>query len=201
MGFAAVNRLLPYFGGLLVALLATMVCTHARAEVRVPVQLQAQLVSRLGTFDRNFKTRAGSLARVLVVRRAGNGESKSVGAIFARALVELGQVGGVPASVEEIDYPDPTTLATRCRTSQVALVYFSVGLEPEMRAVASALVGVDVLTVGALGSTRDQRSSGGLRPRRGPTEDRAQSKKRTCPECRIQGGAPQARTHCRIAAP
>lgn len=143
------KRLFRYCGGTIAALLGTMICCDSRAEVRLPVQLQAQLVSRLATFDRNFKARSGSLAYVLVVHKGASTESEVVARNFAKAIGELGEVGGVPSKVEEMTFSDGPTLAARCRAQHVAMVYFSIGLEPEMRGVAANFVGVDVLTVGA----------------------------------------------------
>jgi hypothetical protein len=140
---------LRWIGALVVALTAMMVCADSRADARLPLQLQAQLVGRLGTFDRNFQNRAGAVAHVLVVHRGGNAESRSEASSFAKATTGLREVGGLPARVEELEYTDGPSLAARCRSQKVALIYFAVGLESEMPRVASALAGVDVLTVGA----------------------------------------------------
>jgi hypothetical protein len=114
----------------------------------VPLALQARLVSRLGAFDRNFKARAGPLANVLVLHRAGNAESTFEGASLARALSELDKIGDVPARVEDREFVDAEWVAQRCRTAGIAIVYLTVGLESDTRRIANALAGVDVLTVG-----------------------------------------------------
>jgi hypothetical protein len=134
--------------GLAIIALAMFVCCDSRADARVPAHLQAQLVARLGTFDRNFKPRAGGVAHVLVVHRAGNAESSFEAASLAKALGDIRDIGGLPPKVEEIEFDSGPALAARCRARQIAMVYFSVGLESEMPRVASALAGVDVLTVG-----------------------------------------------------
>jgi hypothetical protein len=134
--------------GLVLTVLLVGVCRSSSAEGGVPLGLQALLVSRLVTFDRNFLARAGPVAKILVLHRPGNSESVFEGASMARALGELEKIGGVPAKVEEGDYTDPEVLAQRCRAGGIALVYLTVGLESETRRIANALVGVDVLTVG-----------------------------------------------------
>ncbi len=142
----SLGRLLSMVG-LVVAL--TFETGDATADVRVPLQLQAQLVSRLAAFDRNFTSRAGATARVLVVSKTGDAESKRVASTIARALGGLRDVGGLPAKIEEVDFSDPTSLAARTRQDHVALVYLSIGLEGETTAISKALVGANVLTVGA----------------------------------------------------
>lgn len=137
-----------WLGSLVVVLLATLVSQHSLAGL-VPLSLQAQLVARLGGFDRNFATRAGATANVLVVSRAGDADSKIDAHGFARALSGLGNLGGAPMHLEEAELGDPAALAQRVRAQHLALVYFSSGLEGDMPRVAAALVGVDVLTVGS----------------------------------------------------
>jgi len=134
--------------GLAIVLFVAMMSGDSRADARVPPQLQAQLVARLGTFDRNFQARAGAVAQILVVHQAGNSESSFEGASLAKAIGELRDVGGVAARVEEAEWSDAQALAARCRARKIALVYFTVGLENEMPRVADAFTGVDVLTVG-----------------------------------------------------
>ena len=117
---------------------------------RVPVPLQAQLTSRVCSFDRNFKARVGSTVHVLVVHRAGNAESEATASAFAKALADL-RLAGVPAAVEEDSFSDGAQLAGRVKSQQIGVVYFAVGLEPDMARAAAALVGADVLTIGATG--------------------------------------------------
>lgn len=139
---------LRWLGGLLVVLVATLVSHHSRAGL-VPLSLQAQLTARLGGFDRNFVTRAGAVANVLVVYKAGDADSKVDARSFGRSLFELGNLAGVPIKLDDAELGDPAALAQRIRTQHLALVYFSSGLEGEMPRIAAALSGVDVLTVGS----------------------------------------------------
>lgn len=145
----AYKQRIRWLGGMLVVLVAFFCSAHSRAGVRVPLSLQAQLVARLGGFDRNFAARAGGVAQVLVVRRAGDADSKSDATAFAKALGDIGTIGGIPLHIEETEFGDPAALAQRVRAQRLAVVYFSSGLEGEMSRVAAALGGIDVLTVGA----------------------------------------------------
>jgi hypothetical protein len=142
------RRVVQWAAGLVLAAFVLAVCRPSSAEGGVPLGLQALLVSRLVTFDRNFLARAGPVAKVLVLHRPGNADSVFEGASMARALAELEKIGGVPVRVEEGEFSDPDALAQRCRTAGFALVYLTVGLESDTRRIANALVGVDVLTVG-----------------------------------------------------
>ena len=133
-----------------IALLGLTMSTDSWADAaRVPMHLQAQLTGRLGSFDRNFQARAGSVARVLVLHKSASAESEASATSFAKAIADIKTVGGLTANVEEMAFADGPKLAARCREQKIALVYFAVGLEGEMARVAGALVGVDVLTIGA----------------------------------------------------
>ena len=134
----------------LTLLVALSVCADGWAGDRVPVSLQAQLTSRVCAFDRNFKTRAGASAKVLILHRAGDAESEASASAFARVLSEL-RLAGIPAAVEEAAFTDGVQLAGRVKSQQIALIYFAVGMEAEMARAASALAGADVLTIGASG--------------------------------------------------
>ncbi len=137
-----------WVAGLAFAVLSLSICRDSSADSGVPLGMQALLVSRLGTFDRNFKARARPVARVLVLHRGGNSDSAFEGASLARALAELHDIGGVTASVEEAEYRDAEAVANRCRTDKLVVVYLTVGLESETARIANALTGIDVLTVG-----------------------------------------------------
>ncbi len=137
-----------WVAGLAFAVLSLSVCRDSSADSGVPLAMQALLVSRLGTFDRNFKARARPVANVLVLHRVGNSDSAFEGASLARALAELHDIGGVPAKVEEAEFSDAEAVANRCRTEKLSVVYLTVGLESEAGRIANALAGIDVLTVG-----------------------------------------------------
>lgn len=130
-------------------LLAVTIC---RADSNVPYPLQAQLVSKLGAFDRNLPARAAGKARVLVLQKVGDAESARGAENVAKALAAIGQVGGIAAQVDIEGYSGPASLAQRCREKKLAIVFFSTGLDAEMEGVGAALNGVDVLTVGATAS-------------------------------------------------
>src|SRR5258708_4808625 len=97
----------------------------ALADVSVPVQLQAQLVSKIGAFDRNFAARAGGNALVLVVEKPGDNDSIDVGTHFANALTNIHKVGGTSVQVDVLAFTTAASLAERCRAQRISLVYLS----------------------------------------------------------------------------
>jgi hypothetical protein len=121
----------------------------ARADVSVPAGLQAHLVAKISAFDRNFAARGGGNVRVLVVENSADNESVDVGSQFASALAGIRKVAGMDAQIDALPFTTASALAERCRTQHVSLVFLSTNLDRELRAIADALTGVDVLTVGA----------------------------------------------------
>lgn len=129
-------------------LLGLFVCLDSFAESAVPLSLQARLLARLGPYDRNFKARAGSAAKILVVHRKGDDESAFEQASLVRALGEIPDIGGVPLQIDEAEFTDVERLAKRVRTERVAVLYLTRGLEADTPRLAAALANADVLTVG-----------------------------------------------------
>jgi hypothetical protein len=132
----------------LAGVLITLLCLDSGADSGVPLSLQVRLLARLGSYDRHFKDRAGPIANVLVVRRKGDAESSFEQAGLLRALADIHDIGGVPIHVDVAEYSDADTLAKRCRTERIAVLYLAVGLETELPRLTAALVNGDVLTVG-----------------------------------------------------
>jgi uncharacterized protein DUF4154 len=129
-------------------LLCTLVCLDSGADSGVPLSLQVRLLSHLGSYDRNFKNRAGAVANVLVVYRKGDADSAFEGTSLTGALAEIRSIGGVPIHVDEAEFTDPEALAKRCRRDRVAVLYLTVGLEGDMQRLTAALANSDILTVG-----------------------------------------------------
>lgn len=134
------------------ALALTLIAPTASADVSVPPKLQAQLSAKIAAFDRNFAARAGGNALVLVVFKPGDSESTQLAQQVAAAFGDLGDVGGLPKTVDVVPFADAAALAATCRGRKAALVYLSAGLDRDAGAIAAALAGGDVLSVGATGA-------------------------------------------------
>jgi hypothetical protein len=119
------------------------------ADVSVPVGVQGALMAKVAAFDRNFQARSGTKARLIVVHKSG--DSARVGQQVAALLKDMPDIAGQPKSVEVLEWTSPAALASAVRARPTALVYLSVGLEPEAPEIAAALAGASVLTVGATG--------------------------------------------------
>ncbi len=130
-------------------LLCTFVSRALYADSGAPLNLQALLLSRLCTYDRNFKMRAGPVAKVLVMHRKGDPDSTFEGAGLTKAIANLHDIGGLPFKVEEAAFTDPDALAKRCRADKIAILYLTVGLDGETSRIASALANAGILTVGS----------------------------------------------------
>jgi hypothetical protein len=142
------RRVTHWAAALLCLVLSALVCLDSGADSGVPLSLQVRLLGRLGAYDRHFKERAGPVAKVLVVRRKGDAESSFEQAGLVKALAELHDIGGLPIHVNEADFTDAESLAKRCRTEGIAVLYLTVGLETDMPRLAAALLNGDILTVG-----------------------------------------------------
>jgi hypothetical protein len=130
------------------------------ADVSVPIGVQSALIGKIAAFDRAFHARSGPKARIVVAFKSG--DSARVGRQMANALDEMPDIAGLPKSVETRDWESPAALAAAVRERPTALVYLSVGLEAEAPAIAEALAGVNVLTVGATGAIAERGASVGF---------------------------------------
>jgi hypothetical protein len=128
--------------------LCLSLCRALHADSGAPLNLQALLLSRLCTYDRNFKMRAGPVAKVLVMHRKGDPDSTFEGAGLAKAIADLHDIGGLPFKVEEATFSDAESLAKRCRADGIGILYLTVGLDTDTARIASALTNAGILTVG-----------------------------------------------------
>lgn len=141
------------------ALAATLSVEPARAEAElVPVRLQAKLLAKVAGYDRNFKRRAGERALVLVVVRGGDAESERVGGQLESELGGLEKVGGLPHEESLVTYEGAAALAALVKQRGAAIVYLAPGLGEEVGAIADALAGTSVLSVGAVAEFVERRA-------------------------------------------
>jgi hypothetical protein len=119
-------------------------------EVSVPIGLQSELIRKVAAFDRAFRARSGATARLIVAHKGG--DSARLGHQMENALKEIPDIAGLPKTVQTLEWSGPAALVSEINARPTALVYLSVGLEVEAPAIAVALGGSDVLTVGATGA-------------------------------------------------
>jgi hypothetical protein len=126
------------------------------AGADVPATLQAQLASKVASFDRNFSARAGGNAHILIVFKGGDGESQRMANVFAGSVRDMKEFGGAAKDVEIVAFSGAGAVAAACKSKHAAAVYLSSGLENDAAAVGSALAGADVLSIGASGAHADK---------------------------------------------
>ena len=120
----------------------------AAQSVEVPVRLQAELLSKVVAYDRNFPERARGRALVLVVVAPGDAASERLGEQIQSELGVLEQFGGLPHAEEVVRFSSRRALADLVKSRGAAVVYLSGGFGEEMPAVASLLAELSVLSVG-----------------------------------------------------
>lgn len=139
---------------------AVLVCSGRPVSAQataVPADIQAELISKLETYDRTFASRAGAVAQVLIVVHPGNSKSELSAADARAALGRVERLGGLPHRESVVPFAGADALAARCRSEQAAVVYITSGFEDDLDALRVALSTVQVLTVG---STADYVSHG-----------------------------------------
>jgi hypothetical protein len=140
-----------FANAVLIALAALIGARSSTAQSSgIPAELQATLIAKLASYDRNFPGRAGDVAQVVILVKPRSAKSEFSAATIRAALGQVDRIGGLPHKDHVVRYESAPALATLCRSTRVALVYVTVGLEEELAAIKNALVGVDVLTVAAL---------------------------------------------------
>jgi hypothetical protein len=119
-------------------------------EVPVPVDLQAELFVKVASYDRSLAARAGDRVRVLVVSNPDDDESKSIAGQMTRALGGIETIAGLPRDLIAYAFTTVPALVEVVRSRRVAIVYFAPGISRAVPAIATALGGVDVLTLAAV---------------------------------------------------
>ncbi|MFO0742400.1 MAG: YfiR family protein [Labilithrix sp.] len=121
----------------------------AAEEVLVPPALQAELVAKVAGYDKNFATRAGDRAHVLIIVLPTNPDSTTFGTSIQTALGGLPAIAGLPHDETIVPYPGSAQLVALCKSKRAAIVYLAPGLRDEVPKVRAALEGTSVLSVSA----------------------------------------------------
>jgi hypothetical protein len=124
---------------------------HAESPT-APVPVQAQITARILPFERGFAERSKAGALVLIFERSGNADSTAAARQMARALADIGTVGGKPLRSHSLVYTTAAQLATECKNRGAVAAYLTPGLSGDVKAIATSLLGSGVLTVAAMES-------------------------------------------------
>jgi YfiR/HmsC-like len=119
-------------------------------ETRIPARLQAELLAKVAAYDGRFLARAGARATVLVVVAPDVADSERFGAQIRAELSKQPKIGGIEHMEEVVRFSTPAELSRLCKERKVALVYLAPGLSDAAQSIATALTGMDVLSVSAM---------------------------------------------------
>jgi hypothetical protein len=119
-------------------------------SARVPFSVQAALLTKVASFDRNFAARAGRRAIVVVVQAADDKESAHDATSMAAALAEIPTIGNVPHEEVVVTYRGAPALVDLVRSKRAAIVYFGSGLSGQVGAIRDAFAQTSVLTFGVV---------------------------------------------------
>ncbi|MGD0679027.1 MAG: YfiR/HmsC family protein [Polyangiaceae bacterium] len=122
----------------------------AQAMPSVSPGIQATILAKVASYDRNFAARAIDKAKLLLVAKSGDPESIRVVTELETALTSIPTVGGLPHTEETTYFSDAPTVATLCNSHRISIVYFGPGLVDEIDAIRQSLTSSDVLSVAAV---------------------------------------------------
>jgi hypothetical protein len=123
---------------------------HADEEVAVPVPLQMELLLKVASYDKNLGARAPDRVRVLLLAKPNSASGNHVAQLAGR-LLSGKALGGRAVEASAQPFGDAAGLAQRIKAQRVAIVYLAPGFDAgELAAIAKALSGLSVLSVGAL---------------------------------------------------
>ena len=119
-------------------------------DVAVPLGLQAELVAKVASYDKNFAARSGERAQVFLLVKSGNADSSRAAAHLQSALGGVAHVGGLPHDEHVVTYGGGAALAALVKSRRAAIVYVTPGFTDDLGDIRAALDGLDVLSVAAV---------------------------------------------------
>src|SRR5687767_1538228 len=87
-------------------------------DVAVPVALQAELVAKVASYDKNLPARAGDRVHVLIVVNAKDDGSNRFAKSMESALGGVGKIGGLPLDVAIAPFAGGAALTASCRAKK-----------------------------------------------------------------------------------
>ena len=144
------RRFAVAFGAMAVTAVVGSGDVGAAEESGVPIGLQAELIAKVAAYDKNFATRAGDKAHVLIVTKSGDPDSTRAATHMQSALGSLNQVGGLPHDEATVAFTNAAALAALCKERRVAIVYLTAGFTADIDSIRGALDGVSVLSIAAI---------------------------------------------------
>lgn len=135
----------------LVGAAAIMTKQPARADgIAVPIRLQAELLAKVASYDRNFQARTGERVRTLLLVKSGDPESSRAAAEMKSALSSIPAIGPLPHDEELAVFTDAPALVDLCRARKAAILYLAPGFSDQVDRLRESIGGLDLLSVGSL---------------------------------------------------
>jgi hypothetical protein len=124
--------------------------TGAGLEPEVPIRLQVSLLDRVIPFDRKFGLRVHGRLSLAVVVDEGNEDSVRIGAQLLSELGARETLGNHPFSALQVAFKSVQGLSDECRRLKAGVVYVTPGVREPIGRLATALLGLRVMTVGTM---------------------------------------------------
>jgi hypothetical protein len=103
---------------------------------------------KVAAYDERLVARPGE--RQVLLFSTAHADSEAMAKQMRSELGAFGRIAGKPHQEEIVRYDSPAALALACERKNAAIVYLAPGLNASIPAIAAALNGIQVLTVGAL---------------------------------------------------
>jgi hypothetical protein len=121
-------------------------------ESSAPAMVQAQILARLMPFDRGFAAKVKDNVVIVLLEKPGNSDSSSAVKQIAKALADVGKIGGHPVITAVVAYTGAGAAVAACKAKGAHAVYVSPGLGSESGALAGALSGSGIVSFSAVES-------------------------------------------------
>jgi hypothetical protein len=118
-------------------------------EVPVPLELQAQLLSKVLLYDRSLAHRAGDRVRLLLVGKPSNPSSMPAIRQMRQAVGGLDTLGGMQHKEDVVEFTTLADLAEKTKNGRFSVVYLGPGFHADADDIRGALESFAVLTVSA----------------------------------------------------
>jgi hypothetical protein len=134
---------------LVVALITLAVPVAGLRSEDVPYEVQAAILTRMLSYDRAMRARAGSTVVVGIVAKPDDRSSAQAQAKLAKAILVLqsGRVPGLPITVVTAGYKDPADLTAWLAQKRVHVLYVEPALSKELKEIQDVCVAKRIVSV------------------------------------------------------
>lgn len=119
-------------------------------EPEVPIRLQIDLLNRVIPFDRAFPSKVNGELSILIVQDPNDTDSAQVSQRVLSELKERDTLGGYRQRPTLWRFSAIGALVDECKRLKAGVLYVSPGLGASIEQLATALKGLNLLSVGAL---------------------------------------------------